>query len=122
MNNNVPQTISIRLVSKTVISKNLTSWKCKQWQVWLKPSILPVTTIKPCKFLHSIQGFHKHTKLAILALLPNVCSHLFTVSFFISNICLVLVHAKLDISGCNRIILQGCRPHWLSSFLMKQLK
>ena len=46
----------------------------------------------------------------------------YVLPFSVSNICFVLVHAKLDISGCNRITLQGCRPHWLSSFLMKQLK
>ena len=35
---------------------------------------------------------------------------------------MILVNMKLDISGCNRITLQGCRYHWSIFFHMAQLK
>ena len=38
------------------------------------------------KRVSAIRGFHKHTKVSILALLPTLYSHVFTVSFFICNI------------------------------------
>ena len=33
-----------------------------------------------------------------------------------------LVNVKLDVSGCRRIIFQGCTLDWRSSLLMTQLK
>ena len=35
---------------------------------------------------------------------------------------MMLVNVNLDISGHHRIIFQGCRLHWSSSFAMAQLK
>ena len=35
---------------------------------------------------------------------------------------MMLVNMKINISGFNRIIFQGCRLHWFSSFLMAKLK
>ena len=33
--------------------------------------------------LYGIRGFHKRTKLAIVAIMPTLYSHVFTISFFI---------------------------------------
>ena len=39
-----------------------------------------------CLNKDNIRGFHERTKLAILALMPNLYSHIFAVFFFISTI------------------------------------
>ena len=54
------------------------------------------------------RGFHKLTKLAILALLPSLYFHMFA-----DVLLFVPVDVKLDVSGCERIIFQGCRLHCL---------
>ena len=57
--------------------------------------------------------FHAHTKLAIMALMPTLCSHIFAVIFIIT----VLGNVKLDLCKLiKRIIFQSCRLHWSFKF------
>ena len=61
------------------------------------------------------RGFHKHTKLPTLGLLPNFYSPLYLHH-------LMLVNVKLDISGYELITFHGCRFPWSGAFLMAWLK
>ena len=61
---------------------------------------------------------HKIGNNGIIAssVFPYICSSILYLHH------MMLVNMKLDISDCKRIIFQGCRLHWSSSFLMVQLK
>ena len=47
---------------------------------------ISVSPIHNCHFSVIVWVFHKHTKVAILALLPTLYSITFAISFFICNI------------------------------------
>ena len=67
-----------------------------------------------CSFVYT-RVFHKHTKLAILALLPTLYSHIFAVLLLYLN-SIMLVNLKLDVTGYGRTAFQGCILNWYSSF------
>ena len=69
----------------------------------------------------SNRGFHKCTTLAIVAILPFMCSYTFEVSFSIL-ILLCLVNTKFDITGYKKITFQGWILQWCSKFEMSQRK
>ena len=73
--------------------------------------VIAIYLIARWKRSHLIEhsGFHKRTKWF---------SHTFGLS--LHYIDLMLVNAKLDVSGHKRIAFQVCRSHWFSSFLMAQ--
>ena len=62
--------------------------------------------------------FHKHTKLAILAILPTFIFLYYIYSFLLYSYQLVLVNVKLDINGYKKITGHGYTYYWSSSFLI----
>ena len=73
-----------------------------------------------CVSVFPIRNFHKYTKLVILAVLPTLYFHICSFLLYFEQ--MMLVNAKLDTSGYNRIIFQSSRLHWSSSCLMGQMK
>ena len=51
-----------------------------------------------------------------------ICVFQYTCSFLLYSNCIVLVNAKLDITGYERITFQGWILWWCSKFQMAQLK
>ena len=93
--------------------------------IWVNCQYPLETETRKSTFL--IEFFYKHTKLAILALLPTLYSNKFTVSFFICSFFLylwniMLANTKLDITGHHKIIFQVYRLYWSSCSLIGQLK
>ena len=67
-----------------------------------------------------IRLFHEHTKLAIMALMPTLCSYIHSFLHYLYHE--VLANVKLDINWCKRITFQGYRHHCYCYFLMAQPK
>ena len=63
-----------------------------------------------------ILKLHKHTTLAILALIATLYSHILVIFYFLYH--MMLVNLKLDISEQKGITFQNLRFDWSRSFSM----
>ena len=87
----------------------------KHYYVTHKPIIAlpPFKSIQSC-FSQSL----KDRNIGIIANFVFPCFY----SLHIDQDFMMLVNMKIYISGCERIVYQGCILHWYSYFLMAQLK